>query len=146
MLNKVILLGHAGQNADTRVLENGTKVGRIPLATSKAIKQPDGSFKELTTWHNIVGYAYSAEKLAQVKKGDKIMIEGEISSRQYDKDGEKRYITDIIADKVINLRPKESIPTTPLTERYSEATATQEEFEQHMQDISPLAPGSDLPF
>lgn len=146
MLNTVILLGNSGLDADSRTLDTGTKVARISLATSKAIKQADGSFKEQTTWHNVVGYGYSAEKLATVRKGDKVMIEGEISSRSYDKDGEKRYVTDIVANKVINLRPKESAPMTPLTERYHEATATAEEFEQHMQTITPLPAGSDLPF
>lgn len=146
MLNKVTLLGHAGLNADTRVLENGSKVARISLATSKSVKQTDGSFKEYTTWHNVVGFGYSAEKLSKVLKGDKVLIEGEISSRQYDKDGEKRYITDINANSVMNITPRAAAPLTPLADRYEGATATQEEFEQHMQDISPLAPGEDLPF
>lgn len=146
MLNTVILLGNAGQDADSRTLDTGTKVARISLATTKAIKQADGTFKEQTTWHNVVGYGYSADKLAWVGKGDKVMIEGEISSRSYDKDGEKRYVTDIVANKVINLKPKQSAPMTPLTERYHEGTATAEEFEQHMQTIATLPADSGLPF
>jgi single-strand DNA-binding protein len=146
MLNKVILVGHAGLNAETRQLTNGTKVARISLATSKSVKQEDGSFKQYTTWHNVVGFAYSAEKLSKVQKGDKVLIEGEISSRSYENDGIKQYITDINANSVINLTPRAAAPLTPIADRYEGATATQEEFEQHMQDISPLAPGDDLPF
>jgi len=99
MVNKVILLGYVGKDPEVRHMDNNMVVARFPLATNERwIK--DGNKTEHTEWHNIVmwrGMAETAEKY--IHKGTSLYIEGRLRTRSYDdKDGIKRYSTDIIAD------------------------------------------------
>jgi single-strand DNA-binding protein len=99
-VNKVILVGNVGKDPDVRHLEGGTSVASFPLATSETYKNKSGEKVTNTEWHNIVvwrGLAEVAEKY--VKKGAQLYIDGRIRSRSYDdKDGNKKYITEIYAD------------------------------------------------
>lgn len=99
-VNKVILVGNVGKDPDVRHLEGGTSVASFPLATSETYKNKSGEKVTNTEWHNIVvwrGLAEVAEKY--VKKGAQIYIDGRIRTRSYDdKDGNKKYITEINAD------------------------------------------------
>ncbi len=101
-VNKVILVGNVGKDPDVRYLDENTAVCNFPLATSEVYKNRDGQKVEQTEWHNIVlwrGLAQVAEKY--VKKGSQLYIEGRIRSRSYDdKDGIKRYITEIVGDSM----------------------------------------------
>lgn len=99
-LNQAILIGHVGKDPDVRTLDGGIKVATFSLATSTGgYKKQDGTdVPEKTQWHNIVcwrGLADVCEKF--VRKGDRLTILGTISYREYEKDGQKRYDTDIIA-------------------------------------------------
>lgn len=102
MINKVILVGNVGKDPEVRYLDNGAAVAQFPLATSETFKDKDGNRQNRTEWHNIVmwrGLAEIAEKY--VKKGNPLYIEGKIRSRSYDdKDGVKRYVTEIVADNM----------------------------------------------
>lgn len=99
-VNKVILVGNVGKDPEVRHLEGGASVASFPLATSETYKNKTGEKVTTTEWHNIVawrGLAEISEKY--VKKGSQIYIDGRIRTRSYDdKDGNKRYITEIIAD------------------------------------------------
>lgn len=101
-VNKVILVGNVGKDPDTRYLDENTPVCKFPLATSEVYRNRDGEKIEQTEWHNIVlwrGLAKVAEQY--VKKGSQLFIEGRIRSRSYDdKDGIKRYITEIVGDNM----------------------------------------------
>lgn len=101
-VNKVILVGNVGKDPDVRYLEKGVAIARFPLATSESYKGRDGERVTATEWHNIVlwrGLAETAEKY--VKKGSQLFIEGKIRNRSYDdKDGNKRYVTEIVADQM----------------------------------------------
>lgn len=101
-VNKVILLGNLGKDPEVRNLEGGAKVVKFPLATSETYKDKSGNKVEQTEWHNIVvwrGLADIAEKY--LRKGSSVFIEGKIRSRSWDdKDGNKRYITEIVADNL----------------------------------------------
>lgn len=101
-VNKVILVGNAGKDPETRHLEGGNTVSKFPLATSEVYKNKDGEKITNTEWHNIVlwrGLAEIAEKY--VKKGSQLYIEGRIRSRSYtDQDNNTRYITEIIGDSM----------------------------------------------
>ncbi len=101
-VNKVILVGNVGKDPDTRYLDENTPVCKFPLATSEVYRNRDGEKIEQTEWHNIVlwrGLAKVAEQY--VKKGSQLYIEGRIRSRSYDdKDGIKRYITEIVGDNM----------------------------------------------
>jgi len=101
-VNKVILIGNAGKDPEVRYLESGVPVCTLPLATSENYTNKSGEKVSNTEWHNIVlwrGLAEIAQKY--VKKGTQLYIEGRIRSRSWDdKDGNKRYVTEIVADSM----------------------------------------------
>ena len=107
-INKVILIGNLGKDPEVKYLDNDVAVARFPLATTETWKDKSGSKKEHTEWHNIVlwrGLAEITEKY--LHKGDKTYIEGRIRSRSWDdKEGNKRYTTEVIADKMTMLSVK----------------------------------------
>jgi len=102
MLNKVQLIGNLGKDPELRHTASGTAVATFSLATSTKHKNKDGDFVEKTEWHNIVVWRQLAELCSQfLHKGRLVFIEGKIQTRSYDdRDGNKRYITEIIADNV----------------------------------------------
>jgi len=102
-VNKVILIGNVGKDPEIRHIEaNNVSVAKFPLATSETYKNKSGEKVTNTEWHNVVMWRYLAEFAEKyIKKGNQIFVEGKITSRSYDdKDGNKRYITEIIADNV----------------------------------------------
>jgi single-strand DNA-binding protein len=98
-VNKVILVGHLGKDPEVRHLEGGTTLVNFPLATSETYNK-DGKKIEQTEWHNIVMWRGLADVAAKyLQKGKLVYIEGKIRSRNYeDKEGNKRYITEIVAE------------------------------------------------
>ncbi len=109
MINKVVLLGNVGKDPEVKYLESGTAVATFPLATSENFKDKNGERQTRTEWHNIVlwrGLAEVAEKY--VKKGTQLYIEGKITSRSYEKDGQTRYFTEIVANEMKMLGSRNS--------------------------------------
>ncbi|MBQ6725947.1 MAG: single-stranded DNA-binding protein [Bacteroidales bacterium] len=98
-INKVILIGNLGKDPEIITFETAKKA-TFPLATTEYFKNKEGQKIEQTEWHNIVcwrGLADIAEKI--LKKGTQIFIEGKLRTRSWeDKDGNKRYITEVVAD------------------------------------------------
>lgn len=109
-INKVILVGNLGKDPEVRHLEGGAVVAKFPLATSETYKTKEGQRVDQTEWHNIVmwrGLAESAEKY--LRKGSLVYIEGKIRTRSWDdKDGNKRFATEIIADTMTMLSSRRS--------------------------------------
>jgi len=103
-LNKVILIGNVGKDPDVRYFDNGRSIANFPLATSeRGYTLANGTeVPERTEWHNIVATRDRAQFVEKwVKKGSHLYVEGKIRSRNYDdKEGIKRYITEIYADRV----------------------------------------------
>jgi single-strand DNA-binding protein len=101
-VNKVILVGNLGKDPEVRSIEGGAKVATFSLATNEVFRGKDGNKVEQTEWHNIVvwrGLAELAEKY--LRKGSQIYLEGRIKSRSWDdKEGNKKYITEIIGDNM----------------------------------------------
>lgn len=99
-LNKVILIGRIGRDPDTFIYDDGTKKISFSLATTESYRdRGTNEWREQTEWHNIVGYRYLADK--KIAKGDLVYIEGKIKSRKYkDKDGNEKYFTDILSEKI----------------------------------------------
>jgi single-strand DNA-binding protein len=98
-VNKVILIGNLGKDPEIQSFDTGVKKASFSLATTETYRNREGQDVDQTEWHNIVlwrGLADVAEKY--LKKGSQIYIEGRIRYRSYEKDGQKRYITDIEAD------------------------------------------------
>tara|TARA_B110000196_G_C20787480_1_gene493978 strand:+ start:71 stop:499 length:429 start_codon:yes stop_codon:yes gene_type:complete len=107
-VNKVILVGNLGKDPEIRHLDTGVAVANFSLATTESYKNKSGERVSNTEWHNVVlwrGLAELAEKY--LKKGNSVYIEGKISTRKWeDKEGNTRYSTDIIADKMTMLGSK----------------------------------------
>ncbi len=107
-LNKVMLIGNVGKDVEVHYFDNQSLVARFPLATSEVYKDRTGQRVERTEWHNIVARNQVAEIFKNyLRKGDKIYIEGKIRTREYtDKEGNKRYFTEIHVQQFTFLSPK----------------------------------------
>ena len=106
-LNRVTLIGHLGKDPEVKYLQNGTTVATASLATTEKWQAQDGEWKERTEWHNIVAYARAAEILGEYfKKGNLTYIEGKLHYRSWEKDGVKKYATEIVVFTIKNLSPK----------------------------------------
>jgi single-strand DNA-binding protein len=101
-VNKVILVGRLGKDPETRFMTNGEAVSNATLATSENWKDKSGEKQEKTEWHNLVFYRRLAEIAGEyLKKGSQVYIEGRIQSRKYQtKEGQERYITEIIVNEM----------------------------------------------
>lgn len=104
-LNKVMLIGNLGKDPELRYTANGTAVASFSVATTDSWKNTEGVVQERTEWHNIIAWNKLAEVCGEwLKKGHKVYIEGNIRTRNYDdKDGKKKYVTEIYADNLIML-------------------------------------------
>jgi single-strand DNA-binding protein len=103
-VNKVMLIGHLGRDAETRFTSGGAAKSTFSVATNRRWKdQQTGEWKEETDWHNIV--LWRQENVANyLTKGVQIYVEGRLQTRNYeDKDGKKVYITEVVADNVVLL-------------------------------------------
>ena len=103
MINKVILIGNVGQDPEIRYtgdVNNGTKVATFRLATTERYRDRAGNLQEHTEWHSIVVWRNTADVVEKyVKKGTQVYIEGRLRSRSWDdQNGNKRYVTEIVAD------------------------------------------------
>ncbi|HXG53590.1 MAG TPA: single-stranded DNA-binding protein [candidate division Zixibacteria bacterium] len=101
-VNKVILIGNLGKDPEVRFTNNGRAVARFPIATSEVWMDADGTRQERTEWHNIVVWGKQGETCGQyLAKGRQVFVEGSIRTRSYDdKNGNKRYITEIVAQRI----------------------------------------------
>ena len=101
-LNKVMLIGNLGKDPELRFTPSGRAVAKFSLATSEQWTTPEGQRQDRTEWHNIVVWGKQAETCGQyLSKGRQVFIEGSIRSRQYDdKEGQKRWITEVVAQRV----------------------------------------------
>ena len=100
-MNKVILSGRLGADAELRTTANGDSILKLNLATSKRWKDKDGNQQEKTEWHRVSKFGNGVEKLAQyLTKGSVIGVVGELRYGSYEKDGVKHYTTDVIAEEI----------------------------------------------
>ena len=99
-INKVILIGNLGGDPETRYLPNGNAVTNLTLATSDSWRDKQtGQMQERTEWHRVTCFGKIAEIAGQyLRKGSKIYIEGRLQTREWEKDGVKRYTTEVIVD------------------------------------------------
>jgi len=101
-VNKVILVGNLGRDAELRYTPGGAAVATLNLATTEVWNDKGGQRQEKTEWHRIVLWGKQAESLQEyLTKGKQIYVEGRLQTRQWDdKDGNKRYTTEIKADRI----------------------------------------------
>ncbi len=144
-LNKVMLIGNVGKDPEVRHLESGVPVATIPVATSERYKDKNGELKEQTEWHNVVLWRTLAEFAEKyLRKGMQVYVEGKIRSRHWeDQNGQKRYITEVIAETLRMLGRKsdneqQGHAATPAKPAAAPAPPAEPLIEQ--------AEGDDLPF
>ena len=103
--NKVQLIGNVGNAPEIRNLESGNKVASFSIATNEFYKNSKGEKVQDTQWHNVVAWGKTAEIVENyVGTGKEIAVEGKLTNRSYEsKEGEKRYITEIVASEILLL-------------------------------------------
>lgn len=103
--NKVQLIGHVGNEPEIMNLESGKKLAKFSIATNESYKNSKGEKITDTQWHNIIAWGKTAELIENyVPKGKEVGIEGKLTSRSYeDKEGQKRYITEIVCNELLLL-------------------------------------------
>ena len=104
MKNKVQLIGHVGQDPEIKQLENG-RVANFTIATNDSYTNAKGEKVEQTEWHRVSAWGKTVDIIEQLlKKGSHVAIEGKLTHRSYDdKDGNKRYITEVVANELVLL-------------------------------------------
>jgi single-strand DNA-binding protein len=108
--NRVVLIGNVGKDPEIRYTTSGVPVVTFSLATSEMWKDKDGIQQERTDWHNVIAWRKLAEIIQEiVKKGSRLLVEGKIQTRSFEKNGEKRYVTEIVADNVLLLDGRKSL-------------------------------------
>ena len=103
--NKVQLIGNVGNDPEIKTFDGGKKLAKLAIATNESYKNDKGEKVEETQWHNLVAWGKTADIIEKyVVKGKEIAIEGKLTHRSYeDKNGEKRYVTEVVIDEVLLL-------------------------------------------
>lgn len=103
--NSVRLVGNLGMDPEVKSFENDRKLAKIAIATNETYKNDKGEKVTDTQWHNLVLWGAQAKLAEQIlRKGDEIAIEGKLASRSYvDKDGNKRYVTEVVVNEFLKM-------------------------------------------
>lgn len=106
--NKVQLIGNLGANPEIKTLDSGSKLAKFSIATTERYKNKQGEQVSDTQWHNIIAWGKTADLVEQyVQKGNQVGIEGKLTSRSYDdKDGVKRYVTEVVCSELLLMGSK----------------------------------------
>lgn len=113
-INKVILIGNLGADPETRATQTGTMITNLRIATTESWKDQQGNRQDRTEWHRVVLFGRTAEVARDyLRKGAKVYIEGSLRTSSYEKNGEKRYSTDIVANEMqmLDRRDHDAPPT-----------------------------------
>jgi len=106
--NKVQLIGNLGGNPEVVNLQSGKKLAKFSIATNESYKNAQGEKVEDTQWHNVIAWGKTAEIVENyLTKGNEVAIEGKLVNRNYeDKEGNKRYVTEVVASELLMLGKK----------------------------------------
>ena len=155
MINKVILIGNVGADPEVRALEGGVKVARLRIATTERIyNRQTQETKEHTEWHNVTLWRNLADVADRfIRKGSQVYIEGSLRTRDWtDKDGNKRYATEIVANDLKMLGRRGDAPASGADNSYGGsyggAAQSSQPSPSPSGDIAASAPQEvdDLPF
>ena len=147
-LNKVILIGRLGKDPEITTFENGNKKVSATLATSERYRDRDNNWVEQTDWHNIVVWGNLANDIAEGRrnyaKGDLMYVEGKLRTRQYtDQQGIVRYVTEVNADKMMQMAPARPATQSSYGQPYAPAP---EPAPGYTPPMPAQDEGNDLPF
>lgn len=107
--NQVQLIGRLGKETELKSLDNGNSLLNFTLATNENYKDKEGNTQTNTEWHRLVAWGKTAELINKhCKKGDELMVQGKLIHRNYEKDGETRYITEVQINEFLVLSKKEA--------------------------------------
>ena len=108
-INKVILVGNSGKETEFKTLQDGTPVAKLMIATTETFRLKNGEVQSRTDWHTIIAWRGLATLAKEyIHAGSLLYIEGKLRNRQYeDKDGQKKYVTEIVAEQLVMLDKKE---------------------------------------
>ena len=101
-INKVILVGNLGRDPETRYMPSGDPIANVSVATSRRWRDRDsGEQKERTEWHRVVFFRRLAEIASEyLKKGSKVYVEGRLQTREWEREGQKHYTTEVVATEM----------------------------------------------
>ena len=146
-MNRITLIGRAGKDPETRQTES-FKIANFSLAVSEHFKDKEGNKQEKTEWFNVVCFsnlAGIAEKY--IHKGDQVAIEGKVQTRSWDdKDGNKKYITEVVANNIELIGSKKSEPAEAPASDVYERTGKFDRPPAKIEDKEDTTGGDDLPF
>jgi single-strand DNA-binding protein len=138
-LNKVLIIGNCGKDPEVR-MAGEAKVATINVATTERYKDRNGETRENTEWHTVVAWRNTADVVERfVRKGTQLYVEGKLRTRSWDDNGQKRYVTEIMADNIQLLGKKENTSSAPATPKPTYSTTPIVEGVAEPQD-------DDLPF
>lgn len=106
--NRVQLIGNLGNEPEIITLESGKKLAKFAIATNETYRNAKGEKVTDTQWHNVIAWNKTAEIIEKyVQKGQEVIVEGKLTSRSYEtKEGEKRYITEVVCNELLMLGGK----------------------------------------
>ena len=145
-VNKAIIIGNLGKDPEVRQTGNGNAVANFSIATSEKFTDKGGQKQERTEWHRIVTFGKTAELCGKyLGKGSSVFVEGRIQTREYEKDGVKRYSTEIVADNVRFLDPPPKRSADGVSDSDFQAAVTTRQAVAPVNAI-PGVDYSDIPF
>jgi single-strand DNA-binding protein len=142
-LNKAIVYGNLTRDPELRATPNGMQVCSMSLATNRIYNDRDGNRQESTDYHNVVVFGKTAENCAKyLTKGNGVFVEGRMQTRSWEQDGQKKYRTEIIADRV-QFGPKSGGNASPAPTNNSDNSAKEPTVPDYPEEeINP----EDIPF
>lgn len=155
MINKVTLIGNLGSDPEVRHLESGAVVAKFSLATNESYRDKAGEWQTQTEWHNIIMWRNLAERAERdLKKGKLVYIDGKLTHRKYEKDGQTRYVTEVVANTYRLLEKRESsggnynnsFPTTEPATKTVESNAKAKAPAKNSTKAASAEAEDDLPF
>lgn len=107
-LNKCLIIGNLGRDPEMRYTASGAAVTQFSVAVNRNTRDENGEWKKETEWFRVVLFREQAERAAEwLRKGTKVFVEGRIQTRQYEKDGQTHYMTELVAERFANLDPRQ---------------------------------------
>ena len=145
-VNKAILVGRLGRKPEQRTSQSGNTITTFSIATSERRKDQSGEWSEHTEWHNIVCFGRTAETAATyLDKGRQVYVEGRIQTRNYEKDGQTHYRTEVVANILQFLGGRDDAGSSAGSGGYSRSSAPASK-PQPSGGFSDIDSGNDIPF
>lgn len=141
-VNKITLLGNLARDVELKYTPSGKAVAVMTVCTNRGVKKGD-QWEEVASFHRVTAWGKIAEFVGKsLSKGDKVYCDGRIDYHDYEKNGVKVYVTDIIAENVIPMNKKESTPRQTQEEAPEQETAPEQPENTGKEDVNP----NDIPF